>query len=549
MADFSMNINYPKPQGSSLADMLGMASGIQNYQQAQQMNPLALQRAQQEVEQARQMNPLTLQRAMMEIEQAKQMNPLAVRKSAAETQVAEETVKPRISQAESQSARAMSEAQVAQLETTRAFLNNARRETTHLINKKDLTVDDVKEHYKSNIYNAVEDPQVRERTYNQAIAKLPKNTTELRQYLIRDLTGTVAAETQLDKLFPAAGMTAAGNKVVPTASGNPLLSMTGAPGTQVGPEIGTNLAPQVFANPITGQPTILGGGGKPPTPSEVFQQQFIQKQQTQQGMPQNAPQGMSQQGAAQGGVMPARAVSGMPIQPQTSGQLTQGANESPANFNARVSQTQNQYASALDQYNNPKSQFGHIPTVQTINKNILDLLKDPKVNTGAIADYLGKKTNKGALNAKEQELTKYLEQRIQNLGPRTDQDAVNMKNAFGSFNLDKEAIKEIIRNDNTLVTTQDLLAKGILHNGANPINPQNPNYGGVSNFTNNFSQFSRNPTLMRYISLVGEKQKVHLDDDDKAAFGALVGGMSQEERNALERQRQQVIQLVNPGRR
>jgi hypothetical protein len=224
----------------------------------------------------------------------------------------------------------------------------------------------------------------------------------------------------------------------------------------------------------------------------------------------------------------------------------QGANESPANFNARVAQTQGQYASALDQYNNPKSQAGHIPTVQTINKNILDLLKDPKVNTGAIADYLGKKTNKGALNAKEQELTKYLEQRIQNLGPRTDQDAVNMKNAFGSFNLDKEAIKEIIRNDNTLVTTQDLLAKGILHNGANPLNPQNPNYGAVSNFTNNFAQYSRNPTLMRYISLVGEKKTAHLDDDDKKAFGSLVGGMSQAERDALEKQRQEVIQLVNP---
>ena len=46
MADFSMNVNYPKPQGSSLADMLGMASGIQNYQQAQQLNPLALEKAQ-----------------------------------------------------------------------------------------------------------------------------------------------------------------------------------------------------------------------------------------------------------------------------------------------------------------------------------------------------------------------------------------------------------------------------------------------------------------------------------------------------------------------
>ena len=534
MADLSFNVNYAKPQTSSLQDMLGMASGIQNYQQAQQMNPLALQKA------------------IMEIEQAKQMNPLAVRKSAAETQVAEETVKPRISLAESQSSEASSKAQAAQLESTRAFLNNARRETTQLINKPDLTVDDVKKHYKDNIYNAVDDPKTREQAYNQAIAKLPQNPKDLRQYLIRDLTGTVTAETQLDKLFPATQMVSKGNALVPVTSGNPELSMTGAPGLQAGPEIGTNLPPQVFANPITGQPTILGGGGKPPTPSDAFQQQFLQRQQQQkppQNMPQGVQQGMPQQPAQfapQGGVMPARAVPGMAIQPPSSGQLMQGANESPANFNARVAQTQGQYASALDQYNNPQSQYGHIPTVQTINSNILGLLKDPKVNTGAIADYLGKKTNKGALNAKEQELTKYLEQRIQNLGPRTDQDAVNMKNAFGSFNLDKEAIKEIIRNDNTWVTTKDLMAKGILHNGANPLNPQNPNYGAVSNFTSNFAQFSNNPTLMRYISLVGEKNKVHLDDDDKAAFGKLVGGMSQEQRAALEQQRQQLLQLVNP---
>jgi hypothetical protein len=546
MATFPMNINYPQPQQTSLADMINMAGGIQNYQQAQQMNPLALQKAQ------------------MEIEQAKQMNPLAVRQKTAETEVAEKTVTPRISLAESQSDKAGSEAQVAKLDATRAFLNNARRETTQLINKKDLTIDDVKDHYKNNIYNAVDDPQTRERAYNQAIAKLPKNPSDLRQYLIRDLTGTVAAETQIDKLFPPTQMVSKGNALVPVTSGNPELSMTGAPGLQAGPEIGVNLAPQVFANPITQQPTVLGGGGKPPTPSDAFQQQFLQRQQQQkpsqgmpqvapqvapQGMPQVAPQGMPQQSAQvapQGGVMPARAVPGMAIQPQSGGQLMQGANESPANFNARVAQTQGQYATALDQYNNPQSQAGHIPTVQTINSNILGLLKDPKVNTGAIADYLGKKTNKGALNPKEQELTKYLEQRIQNLGPRTDQDAVNMKNAFGSFNLDKEAIKEIIRNDNTWVTTKDLMAKGILHNGANPLNPQNPNYGAVSNFTNNFSQFSNNPTLMRYISLVGEKNKVHLDDDDKAAFGKLVGGMSQEQRAALEQQRQQLLQLVNP---
>ena len=544
MADLSFNVNYPKPQVTSLGDMLNMASGIQNYQQAQQMNPLALQKA------------------MMEIEQAKQMNPLAVRKSAAETQVAEETVKPRISLAESQSAKAGSEAQAAQLETTRAFLNNARRETTHLINKKDLTIDDVKEHYKNNIYNAVDDPKVREITYNQAIAKLPKNPTDLRQYLIRDLTGTVAAETQLDKLFPTTQMVSAGNKLVPVTTGSPELSMAGAPGMQAGPAISTNLAPQVFANPITGQPTVLGGGGPAPTPAPSFEQQFLQKQQAQQPqqrMPQGAPQGMPQvmpQQAPQAGgqVMPqggiqARPVSGMAIQPQSGGQLMQGANESPANFNARVAQTQNQYAGALDQYNNPQSQLGHIPTIQTVNNNILKLLKDKDVNTGAIADYLANKTNKGALNSKEQELTKYLEQRIQNLSPRTDRDAASKQSAYGSFNLDKEALKEIVRNDNTWLTTQDLYAKGILHNGNNPTNPQNPNFGGVSNFTSNFARYANNPTLMRYISLVGDKQKVHLDDDDRAAFGKLVGSMPAEQRAALEQQRQELLQLVNPGRR
>ena len=46
MADFQMNVNYPKPQVTSLGDMVNMASGIQNYQQAQQLNPLALEKAQ-----------------------------------------------------------------------------------------------------------------------------------------------------------------------------------------------------------------------------------------------------------------------------------------------------------------------------------------------------------------------------------------------------------------------------------------------------------------------------------------------------------------------
>jgi hypothetical protein len=56
MADLSMNVNYAKPQTTSLGDMVNMASGIQNFQQAQQLNPLALEKAQIENQVLRQTN-------------------------------------------------------------------------------------------------------------------------------------------------------------------------------------------------------------------------------------------------------------------------------------------------------------------------------------------------------------------------------------------------------------------------------------------------------------------------------------------------------------
>jgi len=74
MADLSFNVNYAKPQTSSLGDMVNLASGMQNFQQAQQLNPLLLQRAQQEVEQARQMNPLALEKSQIENQVLKQKN-------------------------------------------------------------------------------------------------------------------------------------------------------------------------------------------------------------------------------------------------------------------------------------------------------------------------------------------------------------------------------------------------------------------------------------------------------------------------------------------
>jgi hypothetical protein len=56
MANLSMNVNYAKPQVTSLGDMVNMASGIQNYQQAQQINPLELEKKQIENQVLRQKN-------------------------------------------------------------------------------------------------------------------------------------------------------------------------------------------------------------------------------------------------------------------------------------------------------------------------------------------------------------------------------------------------------------------------------------------------------------------------------------------------------------
>lgn len=71
MADYQFNTNLtPNIQGTNIADMVNLARGVQAYQQAEQANPLAIQRAQMEIEQAKKLNPLAVQKATEEVKQA-----------------------------------------------------------------------------------------------------------------------------------------------------------------------------------------------------------------------------------------------------------------------------------------------------------------------------------------------------------------------------------------------------------------------------------------------------------------------------------------------
>ena len=100
MADFGFNTNIPlgaTVPRTSLSDMVNMASGITNLQQAQQLQPVQLEAAR------------------LQLQQAQQMNPLLLRSQQAETQVGENTARPRITQAEQAANTAIIATQKAQL--------------------------------------------------------------------------------------------------------------------------------------------------------------------------------------------------------------------------------------------------------------------------------------------------------------------------------------------------------------------------------------------------------------------------------------------------
>jgi hypothetical protein len=215
--------NYAQPQQrQSLADLVNMASGIQQFQQQQQTLPLELRRLQ------------------------------------AETKVAEETAQPRIQSAQAQAETARSSADVAQLERFQKFLSNSRRESASLIGQDKLTYDDIRKHYDDSLKNAIFDPRVREQALNQAMAQIPKggSTAQYREILARDLTKTMSAESQVDKLFPAISMQSTGAQTVPVTTGSALAMQ--APGRIAGPGIETEIPPTQQIIEPTGATRLVG---------------------------------------------------------------------------------------------------------------------------------------------------------------------------------------------------------------------------------------------------------------------------------------------------
>jgi len=119
MADFNIQpvAGQIRPvQGASLADMVNIARGAQAYQQAQQINPIELQTAQQQLSRLQQLTPEEVARAQ------------------AEANVATQTQQPRIRSAEAGAQTAETGTQSAQLEFANKQVNAVAGRLTSLIN-------------------------------------------------------------------------------------------------------------------------------------------------------------------------------------------------------------------------------------------------------------------------------------------------------------------------------------------------------------------------------------------------------------------------------
>jgi hypothetical protein len=487
MADYQFNTDLtPKIQGTNIADMLGLARGVQAYQQAEEANPLAIQRAK------------------MEIEQAQKINPLAVRQKTAEAGKSE------------------LELGAAQYQKFADIAGARATDEEMLAAVKSGDVKKAKKLIAQDIDDLVKAGLPKEYAYEAGAKMLTLANDNLSavplayKNIVRQ---SVSPESRLGLQKPQLTTNAAGQLV----AANPVLNQLDVMGTPQANPMGVRT--QTFTDPATGNliqapvtpqgtlgaPSNIMGGPQPDVAPNRSPFSQFGKSAPQSNAPQAIPQGATAE------TVKAQATDAMSTF-MTSNKLLSDA-----------------------------SVPGHIPTQEFVARKLLTYIKDPAVNTGPIADVLAGKTNQASLSAKEQEVVKLIQQRIQNLNPRTDADAESKKAAYGSFKLKKEALEDLVRDDLGAIANQKLLAQGIVKSGGDP---NRPNLQGVNNFKNDFTKFSQNPVLMRYIGIVGTKNTVDLDKSDEQALKKLYSTykISKEGRNALEDAREELVKMSAGGR-
>ena len=236
MADyFTGYTNLATPQ-TSLADMMNLASGVQQYQQAQQINPLLLQQRQLELKKAQETYAPDVARNLAESQRAQ-----------TEAGVSAGTAQPRISAA-------TSEADIKNIQKLQAFQSNAARQLLGLATKKDLTAQDIED----SMTKTLKDSGAGDNAIKQSMAQIPKGGTpaELQLWVGRNGLQSLEASAHLDRLYPSTQMVSTGAGTMPITTGSALAAQT--PGQQAGPMTEAQLPPTTPVVGPTGASTYLG---------------------------------------------------------------------------------------------------------------------------------------------------------------------------------------------------------------------------------------------------------------------------------------------------
>ena len=511
MADlqFGKPVTYEAPKGMSLADMVNMASGVQQLRQAQQLNPLALQKAQ------------------LELEQVQKTMPLAVRKSAAEATTAETGSEKSALDLAQQKFQKIADSQISMINNPLVVAAEKDPKSVDIATLVKQVSDKADQTGK-----ALGLPQEKINELKQDYINMAQtNPAGLRQFLKeRHLQGLDAASrtsalnpSGTAVSFGSGGQTTATNEFGSVPVGQAL------PGTRYI----QGLAPTVATSP-TGAPMQFGGGAGgggilntniAPRPALNNPNQSVVKPPVAaiQTAPAAAP-AISNQFENKGGI-----------------QISPG--ETYDAYKARTGRL-----SALPAISNAEMNIGNansIPQMEFTNDKIINLLEKKDVQVGKLAEAIANKTGGVGLNSDEVEIQKYLEQRIRQEGSRSNEDQESKRSAMGSFGTSKEALLDIIYNDKGTLAAKRLYHQGVLtHQG----NPNQPNLASINNFENQFNAINNDPKVTQLIGIVGKKSLEELSPSAKQQVAKHFGKMSQNQIQDLFDKKQQLEDLAKGGK-
>ena len=503
MPDFSMNVQYPQQPQMSLGDMLNLARGAQAYQQAQQLNPVQLETAkleqqskQQALNQAQQMNPLQLKEAAEKLTQAQEVAKQNVIKTLQDTQAQK-----------ANQFNAIAGSQVSLINNP--LVIRAEEDPKSLSHVDRLQLGNL---VAQNVLNTAHAKGISEKEamdqVNPMIEKILSDPSSTRQELKQLHIQTLDSASRTGALTPS-GVAVNYGSGGQTTSTNPFGGIPqgqAIPGTQYT----QGLAPSVQTGP-TQAPFVMGGqaGGVNQPNMQRPQVQPMGQPPLPQGMPLGQPQGQSNpivnQFAERGGIQ---------IAPS----------ESYDAYRARVERL-----GSLPKVANQAMNLGNqdsVPNQEYTNDKILKLLEKKNLEIGPIQNAIANKTGGIGLTSDQQEVIKYLEQRIRQESSRSNQDENSQRKAYGSFGTSKDALLDILYNDKGSLASQRLYHQGILKNQGNP---NQPNLANINNFENKFVQLNNDPNVTHLLGVIGTKSMNELSPLDVQHLKKAFGNMSEKQ--------------------